>query len=94
MGIVALVILLMIAVIKAEEGEHLPGNRPDWAGKVFRPCCKYCAYWMPYDVLCENTREPLQRCSKRDEYTEWDYCCIEYDDSDTEAEDVLNIDDV
>lgn len=89
-----LVALLIAAVIKAECGEHLPGSRPDWTGKVFRPCCKYCAYWMPYDMLCEDTKQPMQICIKHNQHTDWDYCCMDYDGLDTEVQNGFDCDDV
>ena len=80
----ALLILMLVAILKSGKGDHLPGARPDWTEKVSRPCCKNCAYWMPYDVLVEGGK-PIQFCEKQKKYTDYDFCCLDYCCDETEV---------
>lgn len=85
--VIAAIVLLMFSVLVVIIVFMINREReeaPDWADKIHRPCCRYCAYWF------EGTPDGDRKygfCEKRRAYQVWDGCCMNYDGIDTEVQD-------
>lgn len=87
--IVGIIAAIAAIVIGVQIRQNLPRRDQDWTGKIFRPCCRHCAYWMGL------AKDGEGYCEKIMEYVPWDHCCMEYDGIDTEVKDYgVDCDDV
>lgn len=73
-----LIFVFAVATSKDKPEKH------DWIDTVYRPCCRHCAYWIP-DPGMEPGYKTAQFCDKLECYTDWDYCCMNYDGIETEV---------
>ncbi len=74
---------MLVFVVLVATSKDKPENY-DWVDDVYRPCCRHCAYWA-LDELADSY-STAQFCDKLECFTDWDYCCMNYDGIDTEVD--------
>lgn len=72
-GIAALILLFFVILATKKDAPETD----DWINEIHRPCCKNCMRWLHYDVLISDTKQ-IRRCEKSGQYTESDFCCMNY----------------